>query len=186
MEILNLIQQFYTLPQDEALKLTACFEEITIPKDQTFIEAGKIAPYIYFIKSGVCRIFYHKEAQEVILDFAFPGEAMLSLNSYIHNKKGYENIQAITECALYRIPSQVVQKLYLESLPIANWGRKIAELETLKIEARLMSKLFKSATESYEELLQKAPDITNYVKLGHIASYLGVTQVTLSRIRGKI
>ena len=185
MEILSIIQQFSLLPKDDAQLLASAFEEVNIAKDDTFIEAGKRAPYIYFLKSGICRIFYFKEAQEVILDFAFPGDALVSLNSYIHNKKGYENIQAITEVVVYRIASQTLQDYYLRSIAIANWGRKLAEWETLKIEDRLMSKLFKSATESYQELQQKATDITNHIKLGYIASYLGVTQVTLSRKKKK-
>lgn len=184
MEFREIALSIYPLPESDLETLSELAEEVLVQKNQCIIEADKVIPYIYFQKSGICRIYYHKEEKEVVLAFTFPGDALLSLNSYIHGRKGYENIQAMEDSKLYRIPIRKLNDCYAQSVGIANWGRKLAELESLKIEERLMLRLFKSSLESYQELLKKAPNITNRIKLGYIASYLGISQVTLSRIRG--
>ncbi|TYP98464.1 CRP-like cAMP-binding protein [Sphingobacterium allocomposti] len=186
MDVISIINRITALPPDDRDKLAGLFQEVTVDKNEYIIEAEKVANFVYFIGSGSCRIFYHKVEKEVILDFAFPGDALLSLNSYVHGKAGYETIQTLERCVLYKVEVRALLTLFANSIAIANWGRKLAELETLKIESRLMSKLFKTATESYQELLARAPGMVATIKLGFIASYLGISQVTLSRIRSKI
>ncbi|QIL39566.1 hypothetical protein G7074_09930 [Pedobacter sp. HDW13] len=73
--------------------------------------------------------------------------------------------------------------LYQQNLEIANWGRKIAEQELIATERRLIDRAFKGAAERYREFAEQSAELIKKVALKHIASYLGVTQVTLSRIR---
>lgn len=186
MEFVAAIQQIYPLPNDELDKLVAITEQIQIEKNSILIDKDKTSKHIYFLKEGICRIYYPKKEKEAILDFCFPGDAILSLKSYIHNTPGYEIVDTLEDCILYRLPISKLLLLYNSSLPISNWGRKLAELETLKIEQRLMQTLFKTAFERYEYLLNKEANVLQRIKLGYIASYLGVTQVTLSRIRAEI
>ena len=103
--------------------------------------------------------------------------------SFFKNKPGYESIEVLEDSTLYRISSKQLQELYHLHLPIANWGRKFAEQELLLTEQRFMDLQFKTATERYEDLIKHSPTILQRVQLGHIASYLGITQVSLSRIR---
>lgn len=186
MEPVAIIERIAKLNSMDQERLCATFQPISVEKGENIIEAGKKSRFIYFIRSGSCRVFYNKEEREVILDFAFPGDALIALNSYVHGKAGYETIQAMEPSLLYKVDSAILQGLFADAVGIANWGRRLAEIETLKIEYRLMSKLFKTAKESYEELLDRAPNLVSSIKLGFIASYLGISQVTLSRIRAKI
>lgn len=186
MELKESLNQILTLPTVDLERLMVLAERIELPKHTTFIDQNKTSKYIYFLESGICRIFYPKEEKEVILAFCFPGQVILPLNSYIHDLPTYELVDTLTESVLHRIPIKKLQLLYTQSLPIANWGRKLAELETLKIEERLMQSLFKTATERYQDLLTHAPALLQQIKLGYIATYLGVSQVTLSRIRSEI
>ena len=186
MDIVTVINQIaYLSESDDLNSLSELFRLVTVEKNTTLISSGKIERHLYFVKSGSCRIYYHKQEREVILDFCFPGDALISLNSYIHKQPGYETIQTLERCELYQISTESLHSLYSNSIAVANWGRKLAERETIKIESRLMSKLFKTASESYDELLQRAPKVVQKIKLGYIASYLGISQVTLSRIRAK-
>src|SRR5690606_17981423 len=185
MDALTIIQRIAPLHAADQLVLLALFEEVVFAKHHNIIETGKNSRYLYFLKTGSCRIFYYKEDREVILDFAFPGDALVSLNSYVHGKPGYETIQSLEPVTVYRIDSAQLQSLFSNTLGIASWGRKLAEVETLKIEYRLMSKLVITAREGYQDLLDRAPELVNQLKLGYIASYLGISQVTLSRIRAK-
>lgn len=184
MEFKDIVDSIHPLNDEQFSLLEGICEEIEVSKNQNIIHAEKMSPYLYFQKEGICRIYYHKIEREIILGFTFPGEVLISLNSYIHGKPGYESIQTLEKSKLYRISTEKLQELYKSHTSISNWGRRLAEKEALKIEERLMLRLFKSSSESYEELLKKAPNITNRIKLGYIASYLGISQVTLSRIRG--
>lgn len=174
------------LDDNELAKIIALAEKVQFNKNEILIQQHVVNKYIYFLEEGICRIFYLKDDKEIVLDFCFPGDIILPLNSYIHSKPTYEIVDILENCTIYRIPISKLQDLYSSSLQIANWGRKLAELETLKIEERLMQSLFKSATERYADLLRKAPKFLHRIKLGFIASYLGVSQVTLSRIRANI
>lgn len=186
MELNKGITSIFSLTADELNKIISIAERISLSKNDILIQDQQINKYIYFLEKGICRIYYPKEEKEVVLDFCFPGDIILPLNSYIHSFPTYEIVDALADCHIYRISIAKLQELYATSLPIANWGRKLAELETLKIEERLMQSLFKSAAERYADLLRKAPKLLHHIKLGYIASYLGVSQVTLSRIRAEI
>lgn len=185
MELHRIIDSIKCLPAQQRLLIEEITEEINLPKHHKITETGRPMPYIYFQKEGICRIFYYAGIKEVVLGFTFPGDVLLSLNYYAHGESGYETIETLENSTLYRIPIGPLQDLFDRHTDIANWGRKLAELEALKIEDRLMLRLFKSAKESYQELLEKAPDLILRIKLGHIASYLGISQVTLSRIRSE-
>lgn len=186
MDLLTGLLQIYPLPASESNKIIELAEKIDSQKQSTLIDVNKTNRYIYFLEQGICRIYYPKNEKEVILDFCFPGDFILPLNSYVHGTATYEIVDCLEACTIYRIPITKLQELYESSLPIANWGRKLAELETLKIEYRLIQSLFKSAAERYHDLLTKQPNLLHRIKLGFIASYLGVSQVTLSRIRADI
>lgn len=185
MELAKGLQSIYPLAPDEMEKIIALTEKILLSKNDILIQEQQVNRFIYFLEEGICRIYYPKKDKEVVLDFCFPGDIILPLNSYIHSLPTYEIVDALADCSVYRISIAKLHDLYKTSLPISNWGRKLAELETLKIEERLMQNLFKSATERYADLMRKAPKLLHHIKLGYIASYLGVTQVTLSRIRGE-
>ncbi len=114
------------------------------------------------------------------------GDPLISLRSYIQGTPGYENIELLETSELYRLRIADLRQLYASDIHLANWGRKLGEQELIKTEERLMSRQFKNAAERYEELLKNQPNLLQRVQLGHIASYLGISQVTLSRIRAEI
>lgn len=186
MEFIEVVKQILPLSSTAVAQLSAITDEVHAAKNDIIIDGAKTSPYVYFLKEGCCRIYYHKDEKEVVLGFAFPGEVILSLNSYIHYRGGYETVDCLERSTLYRVHARKLEELYQNSLTIANWGRRLAELETIKIEERLLQTLFKTASEKYTDLLRKHPTLLQKVKLGHIASYLGVSQVTLSRIRAEV
>jgi CRP-like cAMP-binding protein len=108
------------------------------------------------------------------------------MNSYVKNQKGYEDIELLEDCEFYELNAVDLQRLFQQDIHIANWGRRFAEQELIRTEERLISRQFRTATERYKELLKETPDLVQRVALGHIASYLGITQVSLSRIRAEI
>ncbi|MFA1771697.1 Crp/Fnr family transcriptional regulator [Rufibacter glacialis] len=160
--------------------------EVTYPKGHLLIRADHIEPNLYFIKKGIARAFAYQGGEEVTFWFGREGDPVISMKSYIENQKGYESIELLEESVLYELKAVTLQKLFVEDLHLANWGRRFAEQELIKTEERLISRQFRSASERYQQLLRENPDLVQRVQLGHIASFLGITRGSLSRIRAEI
>jgi CRP-like cAMP-binding protein len=186
MNIDQILDKIYPLSAKSKLVLKDNIVEVNFPKHQIVIHADKIEKNIYFIKKGIARTFSIIDDNEITFSFGKEGDTIASLKSYITNQQGYENIELLEDCGLYELNTKNLQTLFNENIEIANWGRKFAEIELIKAEERLISRQLGTATERYAELLKNYPDLIQRVQLGYIASYLGITQVSLSRIRTNI
>lgn len=186
MNIDQILNNIYPLPDASKELLKKSITAVKYKKGHILLRADKIEKNIYFIKKGVARAYSYKDNAEITFWFGKEGDTIISMKSYITNQKGYENIELLEDCELYELKTTDLQKLFDEYIDIANWGRKFAEQELVKTEERLISRQVRTATERYKELLKDNPDLIQRVQLGHIASYLGITQVSLSRIRAAI
>jgi CRP-like cAMP-binding protein len=182
----DIINSIYPIPLGSIELLMNIVSIENHPKSSFLFKENKKDRDIYFIRKGVARIYYLSDITEVNLLLAIEGDSLISLKGYILDEKGYENIEFLENSSVYHLKYSDLQELYETDIHIANWGRKFAEKEFIKTEEKLMSKLFKTATQQYLELLQKHPQLLQRVQLGHIASFLGISQVTLSRIRAEI
>lgn len=185
MDIKDILNNIYQLTPESLGKLQSIAEERRYPRGHMLIRAGRIEDYVYFIKTGIARAFSEMREQNVTFWFGQEGEAMVSMRSYVDGQPGYENIELLEECELYQINAASLQALYMEDICIANWGRKFAEKEIIKTENRLIKLQIGSASERYKELIQENPTLLQRVPLGYIASYLGISAVSLSRIRAE-
>lgn len=185
-QLLRKINSIYALKDVQLNLLTDKMDKVIFPKNKVLIEAGKIERSIYFIEKGVARAYLDGKDKQITFWFGREGDFLLSYNSYINGQAGYESIELLENSTLYEIKNDVLQRLFQENTALANWGRKFAELELITLEERCIASLFKSASERYQELLINSPELIQRIQLGYIASYLGVSQVTLSRIRAEI
>jgi len=185
MNIDQILDNIFPLPTTSKIKIKNIITEVSYPKHHTLISTNKIETSIYLLKKGLVRAYANNTDQQITFWFGKEGDTIISLKSYVLNQKGYEVIETLETCELYELKVQNLQELFNEDIHIANWGRKLCERELIKTEERLISLQFLSATDRYKELLQNNPDLLRRVQLGHLASYLGVTQVTLSRIRAQ-
>ncbi|NDV47248.1 Crp/Fnr family transcriptional regulator [Paludibacter sp. 221] len=186
MDIESIINNIAILPQQSLEELIAITETVKFPKGYLISQAGKTEHFTYFISMGLVRAFQYKDGDEVTFWFGKEGDTVLSMRSYIEDKPSYENIESLEELTAYKLNNSDLRKLYEKDIHIANWGRKLAERELLRTEENFISRQFKTATERYEELIKTHPHLLQRVQLGYIASYLGITQVSLSRIRASI
>lgn len=182
----SILNSIYQLPEDSKNLLLNGISEVQHAKGVILLKADKVEQDIYFIKKGIVRAFATNDDTDITFWFGTEGETVLSMKSYVENAKGYENIELLEDCILYKLNARYLQQLFMEDIHIANWGRKFAEQELVKTEERLISRQFRNAKERYMDLLAGNPDLLQRVQLGHIASYLGITQVSLSRIRSEI
>ena len=186
MTIDEIINSTLIIPEDSQQLLKEHITEVSFQKNHILMHADKIENNIYFIKKGLVRAFSVINDSEVSFWFGREGEAILSMKSYVHREKGYESIQLLEDGDFYKINAEALQSLFNQDIHIANWGRVFAEDELIKTEERFISRISMNATERYLQLLKQTPDLLRRVQLGHIASYLGITQVSLSRIRAEI
>lgn len=185
MKLDTIINSIYPLNQDFVNKIIDISTLISLEKGHILFRPQKSESYIYFMKKGISRAFSQNEDQEVTFWFGQEGDMLFSLRNYVEAKPSYETIELLEDCELYQLKSSDLQSLYNSYIEIANWGRKLVEKELIKAETRFISGQFKSASQRYHELIENYPSLLQRVSLGIIASYLGITQVTLSRIRAE-
>jgi CRP-like cAMP-binding protein len=185
MPFLNYIQSI--IPVSENLK--EAFHNITlyktVKKGQLVIRAGEYCHDIYFVESGLLRGYYFLEEREVTNWFAREGELATSFYSFVTKGPSAETIEALEDCELVQVPFARLQQLYIDFPETERLGRILTESYYIKLEGRLLGLQFTSAKERYDKLLQNNHQLVQRAPLGQIASYLGITQETLSRIRAK-
>ncbi len=179
------IRQYCKLSNAAVKSMSTVLQKTELPKGSFLITEGKICQYIYFLEKGCLRGFYNLDGKEISYWFAFENNFVTSFFSFITRKPCIECIQLIEDCTLWAISYEDLQKLYDKHSDIERMGRIMNERYYVMLEDRFVSNHFKEARERYENLLTNAPHILQRVPLGYIASYLGITQETLSRIRNK-
>jgi len=186
MDIKVILDKVYCLPKISEDNIINAIDEVEYPKGYRLLSANKVERNIYFIKKGIVRAYIDSPDGESTFWFGKEGDTVVSMKSYVDNEPGYENIELLEDCKLYKLNVAAMNSLYAKDIHIANWGRKFAEQELLKTEGRLIARQFKTASERYSELISNNPELLQRIQLSHIASYLGITQVSLSRIRAKL
>lgn len=186
MTIDRIIDNVYPLPEASRQVLRKHISEVSFPKGHVLLRAERMERNVYFIRQGIVRAYARTDGGETTFWIGKEGDTIISMKSYVAGEKGYEDIELLENCVLYQLNTESLRQLFLEDIHMANWGRKLAEYELVKTEERLIAQQFLSATERYRELLTNRPDLLQRVQLGHIASYLGITRVSLSRIRAEI
>lgn len=169
-----------------ALKsLGAALKPLELKKDAFLVTEGKICQHVYFLERGCVRGYYTLEDREITCWFGFENNFVTSLLSFSTQKPGMENIQCLEDCTLWAISYEDLHRLYAKHADINRLGRIMHERYYVMLEERVVRNHFKEARERYENLLTQAPHILQRVPLGYVASYLGMTQETLSRMRSK-
>jgi CRP/FNR family transcriptional regulator, anaerobic regulatory protein len=166
--------------QEELRKVTYSLE---LPRDSFLLERGQVCNHLHFIVEGAVRAVQYNNGKEVIPWFGFEGDIVNSHLSFTYRQPSLENLILISDCKLLSITYESLQYLYGKDPIWQHLSRCFVERYYLDLQERLISFLSLSASERYEQLLQKYPDIEDRVNLGHIASYLGIRQETLSNIR---
>lgn len=162
-------------------------KELTISKGEFFIREGEVAKKIGFIQNGMFRSFYYSSnSDEVTYCFSFPRELIAGYSSLITGEPTKENIQALSDSKLLEFPMQVFNDLIDSNRNWLLFAKQMAESQYVKLENRIFLLQKENAITRYTELLEKQPDYLQNIPLGYLASYLGVSQRHLSRLRKQI
>ena len=186
MKLREILNGVAALPREAVSLIERRAELVETGKGVTIVEAGEAWRYLYFVGEGIGRGYSLVDGREVTFWIGAEGSVALSMQSYINSLPGYESIVTLEPCRLYRIAVKDMQELYSTDIDIANWGRKFAENEILRAERSLIPMLHTTGRERYERLLSEHPELLRRIPLGDLATYLGLTPVSLSRIRSRL
>lgn len=158
-----------------------------LKKDGYYAEAGKIPREVIFLTEGIFRIcYYNNKGDEITKYFIDENNFVVDINSYNQNIPSSEYAQAITDCKFVVLSKEAMKEL---SMTIIVWDDIINKI-TLKGLAEKVNKIStmmaEDATERYLNFFKKFPNLANRIPLSYLASYLGITQSSLSRIRKNI
>ncbi len=160
-------------------KLTVC----RFPKRYRLIEANKYCKSAYFIEKGMTRSFWLVNGEEITTSFSSEGGIVFSMDELYYDSVSEEFVEALEDIVAYRIALTDLQELFRTNIELANWGRIIHQNEYRRLHRSHKERLTLAAKERYEEFRRQFPEVCQRVQLGYIASYLGITLSTLSRLR---
>ncbi len=165
--------------------LEHAFIQRTATKNELLIEEGHTCRHLYFLESGCIRGFANIDGKDVTQWFGFEHDFVTSFRSFITRTASREYIQVVEDSALWCISKDRLEDILIEFPELEKLVRLIYEQYYIRLEDRYSNAHFKTAAERYEDLIRFSPHIPDRMPLGYIASYLGISPETLSRIRNK-
>jgi len=171
---MDLIRTFYSelaLTPQELTAITEKHEAITVKKGDFILTKGQVSNAYYLIEYGLTRSFLHDyEGNEVTISFCTDNDVVIEVASFFQRHPTVENIQALMETRLWKIKFEDFQELFHQIPEFREWGRSWMAKELVR----------------YLRLIKEKPILIQQAPLKHIASYLGITDTSLSRIRKEI
>lgn len=181
------LKNIYPLSNDAQAAFINNFEPYAFSKKLTIVEPETPAPILYFITKGAIREYIiNDKGNDISVWFGFENDIAVCLASFISNRPSYTGLQAIEDVNAFGIHRDSLYKLYDEFPEIERLGRLMTERYFVATEAYRRGFHHLSAAQRYDELISNSPEIIQRIPLTHIASYLGVSLETLSRIRAKL
>lgn len=161
------------------------FNREELHKGDIILSEGQVAKKLYFIETGLARTFLYDKEKEISSWFYMENQVLTSWHSFYAQSPSFDYIEILEDTKVYAINYDDFQNLLNENDTFNLLGRYINESILIALDYYSKSYQFLSAKEKYALILNTFPGILNRVKLGNIASLMGVSQETLSRIRAK-
>lgn len=176
----------YLRKQDRFKEIEKLFVQREVPAKFTLLKEGKISDRMFLVKKGCLRSYFYKEGKDITFQFFFENDGVASAESFFENKPSKFNIETIEKTVLLEFP----KKYYFEAIEkmpeLKNMMFKGMQKRVFQYMDYMMSYIKDKPVERYMNLIKTRPEIIQRVPQHYIASYLGMTSVSLSRIRNKI
>ncbi len=185
LHIIESIRKQYPVSDLTIKELESYLTPCSFPKRYQLIKEGIYCKYAYFIEKGILRAYWVVDGEEYTTSFGAEGCIVFSMDELYYNKKSEEYVETLEEVEAYRINIRDLKNLMETNLELCNWGRIIHQNEYRRLHRSHKERLSLPAKERYEEFQKQFPEICKKVNLKYIASYLGITLSTLSRLRSK-
>ncbi|MEZ4848081.1 MAG: Crp/Fnr family transcriptional regulator [Bacteroidia bacterium] len=160
-----------------------CFQRKIIAKKDFLVRPGDLCDFLVFIDKGLFRVYYYDlEGKEITSWFSFEHGMVTDMLAFYTNQKATFYVEALEDSEVFMITKEQLEELYAVNPEYREFGRRFAEEALAMMMGRSMSLQTLNATERYEELLAN-PEFMLKIPLKYLASYLGITDTSLSRIR---
>jgi len=176
-----------TLKKDEAIwaNFQEAFIENKIAAKTILLKEGEIANRFHFVKKGCLRMWFNKEGKDITLQFFFEGQVVASIDSLLNNQPSMFTIESIEPSTIVSIDKSSFEQLNHLYPELRDGFQKII-LQRFNNYAQLfLSRIKDSPRERHNDIVHNQPEIIKRVPQHYIASYLGISPVSLSRIRNK-
>lgn len=159
------------------------FEEQRFSRNEFFLKEGKICDLLY-LAEGIMRAYtFDLKGDEVTTNLFAKNRQVYDHASFFLQTPSEENIQAVTDCLAYSITFEKMNTLFHSTPEFREYGRGMLVKEFVSYKKRTLAMINKTAEQRYEDLIKDNEEIFQFVQLKYIASYLGITNSSLSRIR---
>lgn len=180
------IERYVKLSDREWAEVAPCWTERALAKGGFVSRAGVVEPWFSIVASGVQRLYFEHDGNELCLGFAYGGSWTGDYDSFVRQLPGRFFVQALTDSELYSIRHVDLLRLYDRIPAMERFGRLIVEELIAARATREIEQLSLSAEERYTRLVRRSPHLLQLVPQKDIASYLRMTPETLSRLRAKV
>ena len=185
--IVDYLKQYNLFTDSEINEFIILATISTIKKGDFFIKQDEICTTLSFVNFGIFRSFYYSNNdEEITYCFTFPNTLLVAYSSFITQNKSEENLQALTDSEIISISKKELENLAESNNKWLNFLKIIAEKEYVELEKWIFNHQKSNAQKRYVDLINNYPQFVQQIPLHYIASYLGITQRHLSRIRASI
>lgn len=181
--IASIIAEFGTLSHETINDIKKVAKIRDVHKDDILVREGEYSYELYFIAKGGARAYYLKNGRNITDWFAFENDFISSIVSFFLSVPSQHYIEVLEDSTLMVLQLKDIEELCDKYHDFERLARMSITKTMLQLQQRIVNLQFKTSKERYDGLLEKFPQIELRAPLGHIASYLGITQETLSRIR---
>ena len=174
-------------PFSEKLRdhLEDIIKEKKLARKDLLLKAGQVCGNIYFVEKGLLRSYYIKSAKDISSGFMKEGDICIATESFFTQKPSHESIQALEDCVVYYISYEELQRIYRDFGEFNTIGRKLLERCLLGSAQRVSAMWMQKAKDKYSWLAKQSPELSQRVPAKYLASYLGITEGMLSKIKSK-
>ena len=182
----SFINEIVSIPYDELKQISNTFALVKIQKGEVILKNNTVSDDYIYLEQGLIRSFLHDlNGEEVTTDFFVDNSIVFEITSFFNRTPSETNMVALTTCTGFKLTYEQLNKLFHDKPAFREFGRAILVKEFVASKKRNYSIITKSAEQRYQQLIEEKPQIVLHAPLKHIASYLGITDSTLSRIRSK-
>ncbi|MDI9341914.1 MAG: Crp/Fnr family transcriptional regulator [Sediminibacterium sp.] len=167
-------------------KFKHLFKQQDIPAKTILLNEGDIAKHVFYIKKGCLRIYFNHEGKDITFQFFFEGESVSSIESFRTNQPSLFTIESIEPCVIYSISKRNLQAITDTSPKIKEQIDQFTFERLVYYQKLFLSRIKNNPEKRYLELLENNPKIVLRVPQHYLASFLGITSVSLSRIRNRL
>jgi len=186
-KIFDVYSDFPFFFEEELSEICLAHEKMVFQKGDFILEEGKTANEYYILEKGLARSFVNDfNGNDVTTHFFVEKEVVIDVSSLFQRIPTQENIVCITDCECWKLDFEVFQELFHRIPNLREWGRAWMSQELFRYKQRSVEMFTLSATKRYLNLLHEKHQIIQFAPLKQIASYLGVTDTSLSRIRKEL